>query len=73
MRGIEAHYNKNVYGIQGEEATGRLQIEVTNIPEFYELLQRAEKEAHQLNETISRLKSFELNIDFSIANSTLEL
>ena len=37
-----------------------------------ELLEKVEKEARQLNETISRLRNFEFNIDFSIAESTSE-
>lgn len=46
--------------------TGRLRIEVKNLPEFEDLLNQAKQEADQLQETINRLSNFELNIDFSI-------
>ncbi len=72
MRRTEGHYIKNICGTQGKNAKGRLSIEVSNIPEFQELLQKAEKEACQLNETLRRLRNFEFDIDFSIAESTSE-
>lgn len=46
--------------------TGRLNIEVVNLQEFKELIDRAKHEADQLQETINRLSCFELNIDFNI-------
>lgn len=45
--------------------TGTLQIEVSNLPEFKELLEQAKKESDQLQATISRLSSFDLKINFS--------
>lgn len=47
-----------------EVGTGRLRIEVMNLPEFKKLIKQAKKEADQLRETINRLENFELAIDF---------
>ena len=69
---MNGYYTKNLYGDNGTNAKGRLKIEASNLPEFKELLEKVEKEARQLNETISRLRNFEFNIDFSIAESTSE-
>ncbi len=44
---------------------GCLKISVTNINEFNNLLQEAKTEAAQLNQTIQRLNSFRLDIQFS--------
>lgn len=46
-------------------STGRLNISVTNLPEFKKLLKQAE-EAEQLKETIRLLQIFDLKIDFDI-------
>lgn len=67
---MNGYYTKNLYGNNGTNAKGRLKIEASNLPEFKELLEKVEEEARQLNETISRLRNFEFNIDFSIAEST---
>lgn len=48
-----------------EVSTGRLNIEVKNLPEFRELIIQAKKEADQLKKTIDQLQNFELHIDFS--------
>lgn len=72
VRRTEGHYIKNIYDAQGKNAKGRLSIEASNIPEFRELLQKAEKEACQLSETLYRLRNFEFDIDFSIAEPTSE-
>ena len=48
-----------------EVPTGRLNIEVKNLPEFRELIIQAKKEAGQLKKTIDQLQNFELHIDFS--------
>ena len=69
---MNGYYTKNLYGDNGTNAKGRLKIEASNLPEFKELLEKVEKEARKLNETISRLRNFEFNIDFSIAESTSE-
>lgn len=45
--------------------TGTLQIEVSNLPEFKELLEQAKKKSDQLQATISRLSNFDLKINFS--------
>ena len=44
-----------------------LLIAATNLPEFKELLVRAEKEAEQLRSTIAQLSRFELSIRFEVA------
>ena len=45
--------------------TGRLRIEVANLPEFRKLIKQAKEEADQLQRTINRLKNFEMEITFS--------
>lgn len=45
--------------------TGTLQIEVSNLPEFKELLKQVKKESDQLQATISRLGNFDLKVNFS--------
>lgn len=47
-------------------STGRLNISVTNLPEFKKLLKQAEEEAEQLKKTICLLQFFNLKIDFDI-------
>lgn len=69
---MEGHYTRNLYGEQERNAKGRLKIEASNLPEFRELLKQAEKEAGQLNATLSRLHNFEFSIDFSVAETTSE-
>ena len=59
VRKIEGYYTKET-----EAGTGRLRIEVMNLPEFKKLIKQAKKEADQLRETINRLENFELAIDF---------
>lgn len=63
---MEGHYDGNVYGTGSAVPDGTLSINVTNIPEFNELLQQAKKEANQLQQTIDRLSNFELNINFAV-------
>lgn len=50
--------------------TGKLKIEITNLPKFRELLDRAEKEANQLQQTINLLRAFEIEIAFSTEKAT---
>lgn len=47
-------------------STGRLNISVTNLPEFKKLLKQAAEEAEQLKKTIRLLQFFDLKIDFDI-------
>ncbi len=67
MRNTQGYY----YPQNGNEEvkknvqTGTLQIEVSNLPEFKELLEQAKKESDQLQATISRLSNFDLKINFS--------
>lgn len=68
---MEGYYIKKVP--DGESnAKGRLKINVSNLPEFEELLKKAGAEAEQLNETMEKLQEFQLDIDFRIAESTSE-
>lgn len=60
---MQGYYTENL----DRNEKGRLKIEVSNLPEFNELLKQAESEARQLNETVTRLRNFQLAIDFSIA------
>ncbi len=43
-----------------------LLISATNLPEFKELLVRAEKEAEQLRSTIAQLSRFELSVRLEV-------
>lgn len=47
-------------------STGRLNISVTNLPEFKKLLKQAQEEANQLMKTIHQLQTFDVKIDFDI-------
>lgn len=62
MRG---YYDPEQSGKGLEVPTGRLSIEVENLPEFRKLVEQAKHEADQLKKTIDQLQRFELNIDFS--------
>ena len=66
------YYTENLDRNGETNEKGRLKIEVSNLPEFNELLKQAESEARQLNETLTRLRNFQLDIDFSIAASISE-
>lgn len=65
MKKMEGYYDKEYSGKQSKVPTGRLSIQITNLPEFNELIKQAEKESSKLQKTINQLKYFELNIDFS--------
>ena len=54
----------------GDTTTGRLLIEVKNLPEFQNLISQAAKEADQLLRTIDQLSNFELKIDFNVGEIT---
>lgn len=43
---------------------GEVSLRVSGMKEFNELLERAKKEAQQLNNTIDELSSFELKLNF---------
>lgn len=55
-----------------EKSTGCLRIEVSNLPEFKELIEQAKREADQLQETINRLRYFDLNINFEVKKQSEE-
>ena len=47
-------------------STGRLNISVTNLPEFKKLLKQAQEETNQLMKTIHQLQTLDVKIDFDI-------
>ncbi len=49
---------------ESDSQTGCLRISVINLPELNEIINRAKKEADQLQSTIDQLKRFELKIYF---------
>lgn len=60
------YYPQNGNGeVKTSAPTGTLQIEVSNLPEFKELLEQVKKESDQLQATISRLSNFDLKVNFS--------
>ena len=63
---MKGYYNQEDSGTGLEVPTGRLSIEVKNLPEFLYLINQSYKEAEQLRMTIDRLHNFELNIDFGV-------
>lgn len=69
---MKGYYNPEQNGKGLEVPTGRLSIEVSNIPEFYKLIEQAKEEADQLKTTIDQLRRFELNIDFRNTLSSSE-
>ena len=62
---MKGYYDSEQSGVGLEVPTGRLSIEVRNMPEFRKLIEQAKKETDQLKKTIDQLQYFELNIDFS--------
>lgn len=62
---MKGYYDPEQSGKGLEVPTGRLSIEVRNMPEFRKLIEQAKQEADQLKKTIDQLQYFELNIDFS--------
>ena len=43
----------------------QLNVSVTNMPKFYELLRRAQSEANQLQKTLTELSFFNISFSFS--------
>ena len=68
---MEGYYIKNVPDSEAN-TKGRLKINVSNLPEFEELLKKAGAEAEQLNETLKKLREFQIDVDFGIEKPTLE-
>ena len=64
---MKGYYVQENSGKGLEVPTGRLNINVTNLPEFQKLIRQAKQEADQLQSTINRLSNFELNIDFGVS------
>ena len=48
-----------------ESETGILHIYAKNLPQFSELVERAEKEAQQLHQTLHELSHFTIDIQFA--------
>ena len=69
---MKGYYNPEQRGKGLEVPTGRLSIEVRNMPEFRKLVEQAKQEADQLKKTIDQLQYFELNIDFSSESTSSE-
>lgn len=53
--------------------TSHFRVAVTNINDFNELLCRAKKEAQQLNNTITELERFYLNVEMTINNNSISV
>lgn len=69
---MKGYYMETETGKGMRVPTGRLRIEVKDLPEFEDLLNQAKQEVDQLQNTINRLSNFELNIDFDINESISE-
>lgn len=69
---MKGYYDPVQSGTGLEVPTGRLSIEVKNMPEFRKLVEQAKQEADQLKKTIDQLQYFELNIDFSSGPTSSE-
>lgn len=69
---MKGYYNPEQRGKGLEVPTGRLSIEVRNMPEFRKLVEQAKQEADQLKKTIDQLQYFELNIDFRSESTSSE-
>lgn len=54
---------------ENNQSKGILNISVTNIGEFEKLIEKASKEARQLNETIDRLRRFDLQVEILTKDS----
>lgn len=67
---VEGYYVRENSGERLKTPIGQLNINVTNVPEFQELIEQAKQEADQLHNTINRLSNFELKIDFGISEPT---
>lgn len=48
-----------------DKSNNTLHVEVTNIPQFNNLLQQARKETEQLSQTLGKLSCFTLDFKFS--------
>lgn len=62
---MNGYFEQNTGPGNNRISKGVLNINVTNIEEFKTLIDKAKKEACQLNETIDKLHSFQLQIEFS--------
>ena len=67
---MKGYYTQEESGTDLRVPTGRLRIEVMNLPELQDLINQAKHEAEQLQRTINRLSSFNLEIDFGLDEST---
>ena len=67
---MKGYYTQEESGTDLRVPTGRLRIEVMNLPELQDLINQAKHEADQLQRTINQLSSFNLEIDFGLDEST---
>lgn len=63
---MQGYYEREHSGKGLEVPTGRLHINVTNLPEFQKLIDKAKREADQLQATVNQLSNFNLSIDFTV-------
>ena len=63
---MNGYFDKESSEETSKNPKGSLYIEVKNLPEFQQLIEKAKKEADQLQKTINQLNSFELKIDFNV-------
>lgn len=65
---MEGYYQKTT-DEKTEIPRSRLHISATNLQEFKQLIEKAQKEADRLNKTIDQLSNFDLVIDFTVSES----
>lgn len=61
----QEYYEQENSGKELVTPTGRLHVEVMNLPDFQKLITQAKEEADRLQRTIDQLSNFYLDIDFS--------
>lgn len=62
---MKGYYEQENSGKELVTPTGRLHVEVMNLPDFQKLITQAKEEADRLQRTIDQLSNFYLDIDFS--------
>lgn len=66
---MKGYYVESEYGSKDDFPKGILRLEVTNISELKKLLEQAENEMNQLNETIKKLRNFYLEVDVFVKDA----
>lgn len=62
---MKGYYEQENSGKESVTPTGRLHVEVMNLPDFQKLITQAKEEADRLQRTIDQLSNFYIDIDFS--------